>query len=51
MLKLAIYNMSYIDEYMCAFKKYYYKGTYNIEESEEIRRLYFSNYLNHLVQK
>ena len=42
MLKLAICNMCYIDEYTCAFKEYYYKGTYNIEESKEIRRLYFS---------
>ena len=42
MLKLAICNMCYIDEYTCAFKEYYYKGTYSIEESKEIRKLYFT---------
>ncbi|PBO41488.1 hypothetical protein CKX42_26505, partial [Escherichia coli] len=42
MTKLAICNMCYIDEYTCAFREYYYKGTYNIEESKEIRKLYFT---------
>ena len=42
MLKLAICNMCYIDEYTCAFKEYYYKGAYSIEESKEIRKLYFN---------
>ena len=42
MLKLAICNMCYIDEYTCSFKEYYYKGAYNTEESKEIRKLYFS---------
>jgi hypothetical protein len=42
MLKLAICNMCYIDEYICAFKEYYYKRTYNTEESKEIRKLYFN---------
>ena len=42
MLKLAICNMCYIDEYTWAFKEYYYKGTYNTEESKEIRKLYFN---------
>ena len=42
MLKLAICNMCYIDEYTCSFKEYYYKGAYNIEESKEIRKLYFN---------
>ncbi|MCG2647801.1 hypothetical protein JJE62_10200 [Alloprevotella tannerae] len=42
MTKLAICNMCYIDEYTCTFREYYYKGTYNIEESKEIRKLYFT---------
>jgi len=42
MTKLAICNMCYIDEYTCAFRDYYYKGTYNAEESKEIRKLYFT---------
>lgn len=42
MTKLAICNMCYLDEYTCAFKDYYYKGTYNLEESKEIRKLYFT---------
>ena len=42
MTKLAICNMCYIDEYTCAFREYYYKGTYSIEESKEIRKLYFT---------
>ncbi|XP_049405086.1 uncharacterized protein LOC125868500, partial [Solanum stenotomum] len=42
MLKLAICNMCYIDEYTCVFREYYYKGTYNAEEAKEIRKLYFT---------
>ncbi|AAF08287.1 putative coat protein [Tobacco vein clearing virus] len=42
MTKLAICNMCYIDEYTCAFREYYYKGTYNTEEGREIRKLYFT---------
>ena len=42
MTKLAICNMCYIDEYTCAFREYYYKGTYSTEESKEIRKLYFT---------
>jgi len=42
MLKLAICNMCYIDEYTCVFREYYYKGTYSAEESKEIRKLYFT---------
>ncbi len=42
MTKLAICNMCYIDEYTCAFREFYYKGTYNTEESKEIRKLYFT---------
>uniref|UniRef100_A0A0V0GZ48 Putative ovule protein n=1 Tax=Solanum chacoense TaxID=4108 RepID=A0A0V0GZ48_SOLCH len=41
MTKLAICNVCYIDEYICAFREYYYKGTYSIDESKEIRKLYF----------
>jgi len=42
MLKLAICNMCYIDEYTCVFREYYYKGTYDTEEAKEIRKLYFT---------
>jgi len=42
MTKLAICNMCYIDEYTCAFRDYYYKGTYSPDESKEIRKLYFT---------
>ncbi|XP_070040654.1 uncharacterized protein [Nicotiana tomentosiformis] len=42
MNKLAICNMCYIDEYTCAFKEYYYKGTYSVEEGKEIRKIYFT---------
>uniref|UniRef100_A0A0V0IB78 Putative ovule protein n=1 Tax=Solanum chacoense TaxID=4108 RepID=A0A0V0IB78_SOLCH len=42
MLKLAICNMCYIEEYTYVFREYYYKGTYSTEEGKEIRRLYFT---------
>lgn len=41
-LKLEICDMCYIDQYTCAFKEYYYKGMYNIQESTEIRKLYYN---------
>uniref|UniRef100_A0A0V0H8I6 Putative ovule protein n=1 Tax=Solanum chacoense TaxID=4108 RepID=A0A0V0H8I6_SOLCH len=41
MLKLAICNICYIDEYTCVFREYYYKGTYTTEESKEIRKIVF----------
>ena len=51
MLKLALCNMCYIDEYTCAFKEYQYKGTYNTEESKEIRKLYFNKLLEPFSSK
>ena len=51
MLKLAICNMCYIDEYTCTFKEYHYKGAYNTEESKKYENYILVNYLNHLVQK
>ena len=42
MTKLAICKMCYIEEYTCAFKEYYYKARYDINEAKEIRQQYFT---------
>ena len=42
MTKLAICKMCYIKEYTCAFKEYYYKAKYNLDEEKEIRKQYFT---------
>ena len=34
--------MCYIEEYTCAFKEYYYKAKYNLDEAKEIRKQYFT---------
>ena len=49
MKKLAMCKMCYIEEYTCAFKEYYYKAKYNLDEAKENNNL--QNYQNHLVQK
>ena len=38
MKKLVICKMCYIEEYTCAFKEYYYKAKYNLDEAKEIRK-------------
>ena len=42
MTKLAICKMCYIEEYTCAFKEYYYKSKYNLDEAKEIRKQYYT---------
>ena len=37
MTKLAICKVCYIKEYTCAFKVYYYKAKYNLDEAKEKR--------------
>ena len=38
MTKLDICKMCYLEEYTCAFKEYYYKAKYNLDEAKEIRK-------------
>lgn len=51
MAKLTICNMCCIDEYTCAFREYYHKGTYNMEESKELRKSYFTKLPEHFSSK
>ncbi|ADZ45062.1 coat protein [Sweet potato vein clearing virus] len=40
--QLAICNLCYINEYCCAFSKYYYNSGYSEEDRSEIRKLLFN---------
>nr|AWA81913.1 coat protein [Sweet potato vein clearing virus] len=40
--QLAICNLCYIDEYCCAFSKYYYNSGYSEEDRSEVRKLLFT---------